>query len=227
MNISSPHAASLFADKTTRILRILLAYPQRQWHTRSLAHAAHVSVGLVSRTIGTLKQMGIVDTGGRGRGGFILLRDADAVLDQWTRHYDFAHNTVSSFFIAAPKDIRNFFSALHQRAICYALTLHSGANLVTNYFVTNQHHVYIHSDDIEQLMIQLSGSIPIQRLARGGNLHVITPYYKNSVFDRMQRIHMHPVVSNVQLYVDLFHFFPRGHDHALHLRQMLGDTMYE
>lgn len=93
--------------------------------------------------------------------------------------------------------------------------------------MTDQHHLYIDTPHIEKLLVQLSASIPIQRLAKGGNLHLVTPYYKKSVFDRMQRIQKWPVVSNLQLYLDLFHFFPRGHDHAIHLRHVMGDKIYE
>lgn len=227
MNIKDAKAVSLFADKTTRILRALLASPQFKWHTRSLAAASHTSLGLVSRTIGTLDQLGLVESGGLGRGGYMILKDADALLNLWTDHYDFIQNKVSSFYIADPKDVQKFFQALNHHSIRYALTLHSGANLLTHYFATDQHHLYIDIANIEKLVIQLSSSISIQRLAKGGNLHLITPYYKNSIFDRMHHIQKKPVVSNLQLYLDLFHFFPRGHDHAVQLRNILGDKIYE
>ncbi len=227
VNIKSLKINSLFRDKTTLILRELLATPQYKWRVRSLAKASHTSLGLVSRTISTLARLGWVETAGRGRGGFILLKRADALLDEWTQHYRFAQNSVFSYFLPTPGDVRKICNILHHAHVHYALTLHSGADLLTHYFMTDHQHIYINSEDIEKWVIRLSGSISIQRLAKGGNLHLISPYYTKSVFDRMRFFRHTPVVSNLQLYLDLFHFMPRGHEHAMRLREILGDKLYE
>lgn len=227
MNIKTSNYSSIFKDKATLILRALLAHPHFKWHTRLLAKTSHTSTGLVSRCMGMLKQMGCIETGSRGRGGFITFQRPEVLLNNWTRHYDVAFNTVSCFYLPSPKDARKFFIALDQLHIRYALALHSGANLLTRYFVTDQHYLYIDYADVEKLVVRLSGNVPITRLARGGNLHLLTPYYKNSVFDRMRWFKGLPVVSNLQLYLDLFNFFPRGHEHALKLHDIVGDKLYE
>lgn len=227
MNIKSIKIKCLFKDKATLILRTLLATPNFKWSVRSLAKTSQTSLGLVSRVVNLLKGMDCINSGGRGRGGFNIIQHPETLLRHWTQHYDFALNSVSSFHLSSPKDAQKFFAALKELHIRHALTLHSGANLLTRYFVTDQQYLYIDSQDIENLVIQLSNKIPITRLARGGNLHLISPYYKNSAFDKMRFIKGLPVVSNLQLYLDLFHFSQRGHDHAIQLCNVVGDKLYE
>jgi len=59
---------------------------------------------------------------------------------------------------------------------------------------------------------------------RGGNFHIIRPYYKNSVFFSRQKIKGFAVVSNLQLYLDLYHFHPRGREHAEYLKKLLEEN---
>jgi len=57
-------------------------------------------------------------------------------------------------------------------------------------------------------------------LVRGGNIHLIHPFYKSSVFFNTQKIKDYTVVSNLQLYLDLYNFQPRGREQAEHLENL-------
>ena len=65
--------------------------------------------------------------------------------------------------------------------------------------------------------------LELKELVRGGNIHIISPYYKTSAFFNTQRIKGYTVVSNLQLYLDLYHFQPRGREHAEYLIKQLKE----
>ena len=65
--------------------------------------------------------------------------------------------------------------------------------------------------------------LELKELVKGGNIHVIRPYYKNGVFFNTQKIKKYRVVSNLQLYLDLYHFQPRGREHAEYLKKSLKE----
>jgi len=196
---------------------------------RALAAKSKTSVGLVSRTVSVLSQLGCIVHGGLGRNGFFQLIQSDEVIKQWAQYYDFSFNHVKSFYIPNPNIyiVRNISFYLKQHEIRHALTLHSGANLTTNFFNYDQYHIYVDCDDINNIALNLSSRININRLANGGNIHFVRPYYKNAVFERSREIKGLPVVSNLQLYLDLFKFMPRGYEHAEMLRDTVGNKFYE
>jgi hypothetical protein len=55
------------------------------------------------------------------------------------------------------------------------------------------------------------------KLARGGNTCLAIPYYHKSVFTELQTLDNYPVISNLQLYLDLMGFKPHGPEEAGHL----------
>jgi hypothetical protein len=66
-------------------------------------------------------------------------------------------------------------------------------------------------------------ALDLKELRNGGNVHLIYPYYKRSVFHGARKIKGYNVVSNLQLYLDLFHFPARGREHADYLLKILKE----
>jgi len=105
----------------------------------------------------------------------------------------------------------------------YALTLHSGANLITCYVNIDQIYLYFAPADWKNELLDLRQQLDLKELVRGGNIHIIRPYYKKSVFYGVQTIKGCKVVSNSQLYLDLYNFPQRGREHALYLLKTLKE----
>lgn len=219
---------TIFSDKTTIILREILAAPSTKWTVRTLAMRSRTSVGLVSRTTSVLNQLGCLVQGGLGRNGYFQVTQPDEIIEQWVKYYDFSFNCLKSFYIPDINIsiVKEIASYLKQRGVRHALTLHSGANLITNFFNYDQYHIYVEGDDVNDIAIGLSSKIKLNRLTAGGNIHFIKPFYRNAVFERSREIKGLTVVSNLQLYLDLFNFMPRGHEHAEVLRNALGRKFY-
>ena len=70
-------------------------------------------------------------------------------------------------------------------------------------------------------------AVVLKELKNGGNVCFIKPYYKNSVFLHKQDIKGFSVVSDLQLYLDLYHFPQRGREHADYLLKVLKEKGVE
>ena len=212
----------LFADKATLILRSLLKNPSKEWIMRDLVEECGVSIGLVSKVIGFLNELGYVEVE-RGRNGYIKIVNPKAVLNDWVQHYDFSLNTVLSLYSPDKDSLGKLKAFLVKKGLAesYALTLHSGANLLTNYVNDENSYLYLADKSFEKTANAMQDRLGFKRLLHGGNVHLIQPYYKNSIFYDCQTIRGFRVVSNLQLYLDLYHFAPRGREHAQYLKELL------
>ena len=132
------------------------------------------------------------------------------------------------FELKAGEEIKKLREYLKNKE--YALTLHSGANLTTSYVATDHVHLYFKSSNWEKDILDLRQNLDLKELVSGGNVHIVKPYYKNSVFFGIQSINGFKVASNLQLYLDLYNFKPRGIEHAEQLKKTLaekGRNFYE
>ena len=75
----------------------------------------------------------------------------------------------------------------------------------------------------DEILGALRLELDLKELKKGGNICLTKPYYKNSVFFGVQIIRGYPVVSNLQLYLDLYHFPQRGREHAEYLLRVLRE----
>ncbi|MBU4479198.1 MAG: hypothetical protein KKH34_08985 [Candidatus Omnitrophica bacterium] len=105
----------------------------------------------------------------------------------------------------------------------YALTLHTAANLLTSFVRTDEIYLYLKLADWAGDILGLRQKLELKELVRSGNFHIIRPYYKNSVFFNKQKIKGFAVVSNLQLYLELYHFQPRGREHAEYFMKLFEE----
>ncbi len=214
---------SLFRDKSTLILREMLRIPDRKWKVRDFAKKCRISVGLVSRTLSFLDKLGFVERVNQGRMGYTRLIKKKKLLELWVENYDFSLNKVYSFYSpdgTILKKVRNF---LVEKGLdeFYALTLHTGTNLITSYMLTEDIHIYLNHCSFHKIISEMQDRILLKQLVMGGNVHFVYPYYGNSVFHDVRKITKYRVVSNLQLYLDLYNFAPRGREHGEYLRNVL------
>lgn len=212
---------NIFSDKATIIPRKMLQHPQREWVVRDFTAPEGVSLGMAQSVLEAMAKKGYVERVKRGPDSHTVLTNKDMLITDWLKEYEFELNMVDSYYSTDKKVMENVRGLLREKQ--YALTLHTGANLMTSFVKTDEIYLYLQLADWDKEMLDLRQRLDLKELVRGGNFHIIRPYYKNSVFFNRQKIKGFAVVSNLQLYLDLYHFQPRGREHAEYLKKLLEE----
>ncbi len=222
------NGTNIFADKATFILRKMLSEPGKKWVTRDFTGDRGVSLGMAQGTLEAMSKKGYIERVKRGPESYALLTNKNELIGDWIKEYHFELNEVETYYSPDKNILGKLKDYLANKQ--YALTLHSGANLITSYVVTDNTHVYFSPANWKKELLDLRQQLDLKELVRGGNIHIIKPFYKNSVYYNTQTIKGYKVVSNLQLYLDLHQFKPRGREHAEYLENQLkekGKNLYE
>jgi len=215
---------SIFSDKATVIIRAMLADPERKWTVRDLEKEYNVGRSRAAEVLAELRKKGYVGGIASGRQAYSQLLDKEGLVKEWLRVYSFELNESHLYY--SGKDISKNLKAFLQNKKWedkYALTLHTGANLTSNYVNTPVTYCYLDSDRFKEMSLEIRQALDLKELKNGGDVCFIKPYYKNSVFLHKQLIKGLSVVSNLQLYLDLYHFPQRGREHAEYLLKILKE----
>mgnify|MGYP003394139995 FL=1 len=160
-----------------------------------------------------------------GRLAHSVLQNKEELLEEWLKVYKFELNEAHLYY-SAREDIlsrlKEYFAAKNESKK-YALTLHTGANFITHYVNTPTIYCYLSAEKFKNASLDLRQSLDLKELKKGGNIYLIKPYYKNTAFFNTQTIKGYNVVSDLQLYLDLYHFPQRGRDHAEYLLKTLKE----
>ena len=202
-----------FSDKASLILRELLKAPKRQWGIRELAGKIELNPGYVSRMAKSLSAAGYASQAS----GKLKIRSPKEILDDWVRAYDLKRNEHHRLFMLAP-DVNSILRRLREidipRKVQYALSVQAGAGLVAPYAAYKDVHLYVaDGKDIEFFKKKLD----LKDTDQGANLVLMLPYYKHSAFYDSQKIEGLWVVSDIQMYLDLYGYPVRGREQAEHL----------
>lgn len=219
---------NIFADKATFILRKMLSEPEKKWVTRDFTGDSGVSLGMAQGTLEAMAKKGYIERVKRGPESYAFLTNKDELIGDWLKEYQFELNEVDTYYSPDKNILGKIKDYLANKQ--YALTLHSGANLITSFVVTDQIHLYFNPDNWKKEILDLRQQLDLKELVRGGNINIVRPYYKNSVFCGARTIKGFKVVSGLQLYLDLYGFKPRGREHAEYLKKALeekGKNLYE
>jgi len=198
----------LFTTKSTWIMRKMLAEPKRTWTTQDLADAANVSLGMVYKATEKLMAEGYMD---KARGA-ISLQNPGELLDAWREIYHYKDQEATGYYspIETREDLYKRLRRLSGSS--YALTLGAGASLAAPFVRSTDTHLYIDTDFEE-----LRKALDLTPVEFGGNVYIVVPSDKGVLFDT-QTINMVTVVSNLQLYLDLYNYPQRGREQADFLR---------
>jgi len=219
---------NIFADKASFILRRMLSRPDKKWVIRDFTGKEGVSIGMAQGVLEAMAKRGYIERLKRGRDSYTLLTNKEKLINDWLAVYRFELNEIDTYY-SYDKNIliklKNYLKDMQ-----YALTLHSGANLTTSFVRTDEIYLYFKPQDWNRDILDLRQRLDLKELVRGGNIHIIRPHYKKSVFYNARMIKGCKVVSNLQLYLDLYSFRPRGQEHAECLKNILkkeGKNIYE
>lgn len=202
-----------FSDKASLILRLLLSQKKRLWGIRELAGNLDLDPGFVSRMARELENRNYAVRANSK----IRIRNAKSILEDWVREYNYRKNRESRFFCMAkrPEEIIAKLSGAEIPAdISYALGLQAGSSLISPYAVFDSVHIYVRN---QQAINYFKEQLELEEARQGENVVLMLPYYKNSVFYGRQKAKDLWVVSDIQLYLDLYNYPIRGLEQAEHL----------
>ena len=210
---------NIFADKASIVLRMMLQNPEKKWVVRDFSSTQLLSIGMTQEILQTMEIKGYIERVKKGLKSYSILTNTEKIIVDWLKWYHFEKNEIYSYYSPDKNIIKKLKSDLKVKE--YALTLHSGANLITSFVRTTDIYLYIKTENWEKDIISIRERLGLKELVRGGNIHFVNPFYRNSMFNEIQRIEGYSVVSNLQLYLDLYHFQPRGREHAEYLKNLL------
>jgi hypothetical protein len=210
-----------FSDRGSLIVRTLLesVATDRAWGVRELATEAAVSPATATRVTRELERHG-VQVQRRARTAEVRLRDPHALFAAWTRAYDWTRNPSAAF--AAPMGDADLFLARVRagwKGPRWALGLQSGAARVAPLSTFSRVHIYVDVPAAFDLIAvgEMQGWEP----AEDGNVVLLKPWYRTSVWHGLQQVGGLPVTSPLQLALDLWHYPLRGREQAEHLLETL------
>ena len=211
-----------FSDKASLILREMLKDPKRQWGIRELAGKIGLDPSYVSRMAKSLSESEYAAR----TSGKLRIRSPKEILDDWIRFYDLKRNEHHRFFILAP-DVKSIFQRLQKikppLECKYALSVQAGAGLIAPHAVYKEVHLYIAD---RQSIRYFRDALKLKEADRGANLVLMLPYYKHSTFYDSHEVEGLPVVSDIQLYLDLYGYPLRGREQAKHLYDKRLKTLF-
>jgi hypothetical protein len=171
---------------------------------------------------------------GSGRDSDLHLADPVTALHDWTEAYSWRMNPLVSYNVPLEyREITQRIPALLRGAtdadhadVSHALTLLSAADLYAAHVQQEHVHLYVGTEALAVIDDHVRRMWHGEPIDRGGNLHLVQPYYRRSVFFDARTIRDVPVVSPVQLYLDLAHYPVRGPEAASVLaRTVLGPEL--
>jgi hypothetical protein len=215
---------NLYSDKSSLVLRALLREPAKKWTTANLMKEG-LSAGQVVNVIKYLETTDFVERNVEWRNHYVQLANPKALLDDWAQTYNFHWNWQAWYSTEKPDFLRQLCRYLKEKKIPYALTMISGSRLVAPYVVQNVEHVYIGGvrKEFEKTLRGIEKRFFLKYPERSGNICVAAPFYKSSVFRDARVIDGYPVVSHLQLYLDLVGFPVTGADQADWLKKQLAE----
>ena len=203
---------NIFSKASSIVLRAFFRDLSRAWSARELVQEG-VSLGQASMTLQTLERMGLIQRDFKGRNSRSKIPPQkignfrSEILKRWTEFYQFSRN--KRIFLHDPKrDFPARFRAFMKKAARpepYALTAFTGAGLLRPYVLNQPATLFVGVTPRALLDFahEIQDRLGILRLAEGGNICLAIPYYGEAVFKEVRTIKGFPVVSNLQLYLDL------------------------
>ena len=199
---------TLFAPKATRVLRTLLRSPNTRTRIKDLAEACSMSPAGVYFVVSLLENKGFVT---RADDRSITLTEPDRLLREWAKNWTWKKsrpNFYFSFDKTAEQIIQRVGETTRRLGLAYALTGMAGASRVAPFVRFADVSLYL-KDGRDQLVKELD----LRPVTSGANVVILDPY-DEGVFAGTREIRGARVVSDIQLFVDLYTNPARGEEQA-------------
>lgn len=210
---------SLFSPKSSRILRIMLAQPDRQWQVQELARTAGVSAGLVSRLKSPLREEDlIVDVEGR-----LVLRSASRMLSLWSSRYSYRRNARKEYFTL--DDAATFEQRIARWCegadVRHAFGLFSAADRLAPHVRMNKSFAFVDEEPA-----RVAAELDLKPVSSGANVMLLRPFDIGVFFDSIVISGLR-VTSDIQTYLDLRSHRGRGEEAAEFLLKRVIEPRWE
>lgn len=215
---------NIFEPKATRILRALLVNPQRNWTIRGLAEEVKISPGYAHAVVSTLIDLGYVARTERFK---IKTVNPTVLLKRWAAYHQYDKINTFLDYYTFEREVDRFIGQLSDiKTTNYALTALAAASLIAPHVRPVDIHIYIKR---KEEATTLAGTLGLQPIPKGGNVKFVIPY-DEGVFYGQQTTSIRilnekegkvNVVSDVQLFVDLYNYPARGLEAAEHLYERI------
>lgn len=201
---------TIFSSKSTRVLRVLLCNPQKEWYIKELAEEAKISIGQVFNVKKKLLELEFIAEVEYGKRSKIKLLKPESLLIELSRNYSYQNNKVRNFYSLDNVEVleKRLVEYLKERNIPYGFTLTSGASKVAPFLRYKRIFAYVKSE-IESI----AEGLGLREVSTGANISLLEPY-DEGVFYKLQDINGTMVVSDIQLYLDLQSYKERGEEAA-------------
>ncbi len=198
----------IFAPKATRVIRELISRQPARARVTDLAKICDMSPAGVYFVIRSLEEKGYVS---RDMDKSIILREPRQLLIDWASNWSLEKNTINRFF-SFETDSNTLGEKIAKAAkkldVKYALTGLAGASKVAPYVRYDDVWLYA-KGDVEGLIKELD----LRPVTSGANVVILRPY-DDGVFSGARALGNVQVVSDVQLFVDLYSYPARGREQA-------------
>jgi len=221
--IHSEGGGSPFADRSSLLLRHLFAHGELPSGVRSLAAMLKISPALASRLLSKLKDEAVVIE----EGNQIRLADRSAVLDDWLEFYRRrAKRQREQRLYMHARDVQSVLRRLADDARsapdpAWGLSFQAGASLVAPYAFYSEVHVLVGGPDWESAALAIRQRLDLEPAREQANVILVRPYYRQSWAFGLRKIEDLPVVSDLQLVLDLSVYPRRGAEQADRIRERL------
>jgi hypothetical protein len=207
---------SLFAPKSSRIIRWLLIHAGEFLTQREIARATGLDEGMTSRLVARLTAEDYLSRDDRGR---IRAQDPNLLLDAWRETYQFSKHTLLKGHIAARTGdalLRFVADTLAELQVGYAATGLAAAWAMTRFAAFRVACIYVPSEPSSDLLARIG----YREDNRGANLWLVVPsdegvFQGAAVNDGIRCVHP------AQVYVDLKDQPERAREAAERLRTEL------
>jgi hypothetical protein len=199
---------SLYSPKAERVLRVLLTAGKRTWRTQELADEARVSLGQVANVKKLLADREWIGAQPTGFGLRTLETAVLPLLQEWTANYRSSRNSAREFYSlkSIPEIEASLSEAGRKPASRIAFTGFSGAARLAPAVRYSRVTAYAGRDlDANRLALKPVSS--------GANVTLLKPY-DEGIYYGTQEVEGAPIVSPVQIYLDLTQTKGRGEEAA-------------
>lgn len=205
---------NLFSPKSTRVLRVLLADPSRKWYVKDLATEAKVSLGKAFDVKQHLLDYEYAEEVPSQRQKRFRLTDPEKLLKDWAGNYSYKKNEIYNYYsLENLREVEKKIASFCANAgIRYALTLTSADARLTH-FLRGAARSFIY---IEKPLEPPSSQLGLKEVDSGENVTLMVPY-DEGVFFGVRKVDDLDIVSDIQLFLDLWSYKQRGKDAALSL----------
>jgi hypothetical protein len=196
---------SLYSPKASRVLRVLMNNPGRNWKIQDLANEAKVSLGQIAN----VKKLLLDREWIAQQNGFSLI-EPWKLLEGWSEVYTYRKNQVRNFYSlqSIPEIEAEIAQVCNAKEIEYALTGFSAAARFAPAVRYNRAMAYV-SNMPEDVLVMLN----LKEVESGANVMLLGPY-DEGVFYGTQVIDNIRIVSSLQIYLDLKGYKGRGEEAA-------------